>query len=344
MINTKPKDSELFTKFSDPDHSAETGELLYLIDTATGKYIDQKMGEIREWIPKHFDHHEDPLWPMYGNKFVTDLCEARVADPKEPGNNDFILVWRDVAFTYYKRFGRGTYVSRAMELEEVEQFLTELREALTSKVVVEDAAPDGKFPPFKVDESGEQPMDKTAELSLELAKTLVAVHDKNRLTHYTLRERRIMMAASRGYSPKLTVLASPSEVNNLIELLNEEGIAIKRPVPLAEYVEVKLFDELLAIYAPGMFMTQEQIEEALALKLGTKVMITIEAENPAYVFQVIKADDGSSTRIHISLTNDRMTPARMISGECHLDAWRQAYRMVFNKEPMHTQPDWSELD
>lgn len=224
-MNLQLKDVSLFEKFKDPDEAAEAGLSVYLTDTDTGKVIDQRMSEICKWIPTVFDADKDPLWPKFDKVLVTDLLESR-----HMGDEEFVLVWRDIAFTYYKRFGRGTYVSRALTDDEVTQFFIELRGTLenlaksidTHEAAIKVTKDTAKNPPTA------KQLAKAAEDKV-LADKRVADHDADPEGHYTLHERRMMLATAKGYTATLRPILTLDYAESIITLLEEEGIPHAKP-------------------------------------------------------------------------------------------------------------------
>jgi hypothetical protein len=229
-MNNATKDVSLFVKFKDPDEAAEAGHSVYLIETDTGKWIDEQMDGLRKWIAQNFDHDKDPLWPKHGNQFVCDLFEAR-----HMGDDEFVMVWRDVVFTYYKRFGRGTYVSRALDSEEAAQFINEFKvtvEALAKETdaaeVVRVAAVEAAKPPPTAEELAKAAEDKAQ------ADQRVAEHDADLENNYSLEERRRLLAQAKNYTATLRPILTLDYAESIIALLEEEGIPHTRPAPVNE--------------------------------------------------------------------------------------------------------------
>lgn len=219
-MNLAPKDVSLFTVFADPDAAADAGKSIYLPDTDTGKAIDARMTEMQKWISENFNHDEDPLWPKHGNTFVCDLFEAR-----HLGDDEFVLVWRDIAFTYYKRFGRSCFVSRALTDDETTQFFMELHgalDALSKERSKEDPLAKYKAPAYV------PPTDPRLIKEAAEAAAAIAVLDA-RPGHYTLDERRLMLGKKNNYTPNLQPIANLQRLNDSLEILKDEGIPELRP-------------------------------------------------------------------------------------------------------------------
>lgn len=219
-MNTSPKVVSLFEKFKDPDEASEAGLSVYLSETDTGKWIDEKMSEIRSWIPHNFDADKDPLWPKFDKVLDTDLLESR-----HMGDDEFVLVWRDVAFTYYKRFGRGTYVSRALDTLEAAQFVAEFKGTVEwlskqqeATVKVAEATKVLSTPAPTAEQMAKAAEDKV------LADKRVAEHDVDPEGNYTLHERRLLLAKAKGYTATLRPILTPEYAESIITLLEEEGI------------------------------------------------------------------------------------------------------------------------
>lgn len=218
-MNTAEKDVTLFDKLVDDD-TVKIEDMIYLTNTDTGKAIDTRMRDMRQWIAQNFNHDEDPLWPKHGNQFTGPLFEARHID-----SDDFILVWRDVAFSYYKRFGRSTYISRALTDDETTQFFIELTgtlDALTKERPKEDPQAKYKAEPYV------EPTDPKAVEKKQAADAAIAKLDA-REGHYTLDERRTLLAERNKYTPNLTPILTVQKLNDLLEVLKDEGIPEKRP-------------------------------------------------------------------------------------------------------------------
>jgi hypothetical protein len=310
-MNIAPKDLSLFETFKDPDAASEAGLSQYLIETDTGKVIDERMSEICKWIPTAFEADKDPLWPKFDKVLVTDLFESR-----HMGDEEFVLVWRDVAFTYYKRFGRGTYVSRALTDDEATQFIMELRGTLenlskeqtaheTAVAVVKETA---KNPP-----TSEQ-VTNTAKDLFE-ANEVIRIHDLDPIGFYTFKERRALLATKNGYTPSFTQVANASDANNLLDILNEEGIPYERP---------------------DYWLSKEEILAELNAHYEAGVNVAIGGPHPDGAMIVTKHPDGSNAVIlHVEVPN--LGPWRMLHGMIEADAWRIAYRRTFHKEPIKVQ-------
>lgn len=310
-MNNATKDVSLFVKFKDPDEASEAGLSVYLIETDTGKGIDQRMEEIRKWIPTAFDADKDPLWPKFDKVLDTDLFESR-----HMGDEEFVLVWRDVAFTYYKRFGRGTYVSRALTDDEATQFIMELRgtlENLAKEQTVHEAAvkvtkETAKNPPT-AEQLAKVEADKAAALEV------IAIHDLDPIGFYTFRERRELMATKLGYIASHKEVASASDANDLIDILHEEKIPYERP---------------------GYWLTKEEILAELHDHYQKGVNVGIGPVTPEDKFEVGPYGlGGVALMLHVEVPN--LGPWRMLHGMIEADAWRIAYRRTFNKEPIKVQ-------
>lgn len=220
-MNTAEKDVTLFDKLVDDDQVVKIEDMIYLTNTDTGKAIDTRMRDMRQWIAQNFNHDEDPLWPKHGNHFKCQLFEARHID-----SDDFILVWRDVAFSYYKRFGRSTYISRALTDDETTQFFIELTGTLTNLMTErpkEDPLKAYKAEPYV------EPTDPKAVEKKQAADAAIAKLDA-REGYYTLNERRTLLAERNKYTPNLTPILTVKSLNDLLEVLKDEGIPEKRPV------------------------------------------------------------------------------------------------------------------
>lgn len=229
-MNLHEKDASLFEKFKDPDEAAEKGLSVYLIETDTGKVIDARMSEICKWIPTAFDADKDPLWPKNDKVLDTNLFESR-----HMGDDEFVLVWRDIAFTYYKRFGRGTYVSRALTDDEVTQFFIELRgtlENLAKEIDGHEAAVKVTKETAKNPPTAEQ-LAKAAEDKAQ-ADQRVAVHDADLENYYSLEERRKQLAVVKNYTATLRPILTLEYAESIIALLEEEGIPHARPTKVPQ--------------------------------------------------------------------------------------------------------------
>lgn len=221
-MNEALKDVSLFDRFKEVDVLVESGTLLSLEDTDTGKSVEEKMKEICKWIPTAFSHDEDPLWPKFGNQFVDPLFEAR-----HIGEDEFILVWRDVAFTYYKRFGRSTYISRELSDLEATQFIQELRGTLQQ---LADKKP---YDPLALYRAVEEPLpEDPTQRKIAIAKRQEADAEIARLDaregYYTLTERRLMYAKQRGFIPNLNAIPSLDRLNTLLDIMEDAGIPEKK--------------------------------------------------------------------------------------------------------------------
>jgi hypothetical protein len=312
-MNTSPKDVSLFETFKDPDEASEKGLSVYLIETDTGKGIDQRMEEIRRWIPLNFDADKDPLWPKHGKVLDTALFESR-----HMGDEEFVLVWRDVAFTYYKRFGRGTYVSRALTDDEATQFIMELRGTLVEMASSQPAFdPQSKYkmaPP--VDPATLTP-EQAAKVEADKAEALavIAIHDLDPVGFYTFKERRELMAVKLGYVPSYKEVASASDANDLMDILAEEKIPYERP---------------------GYWLSKEEMLAEMNEHYQAGVNVVIGEPTPEDKFEVTPHPDGTNAvLLHIEVPN--VGPWRMLLGMVEADAWRIAYRRTFNREPVKAQ-------
>ncbi|MNQ03240.1 hypothetical protein D3C85_159380 [compost metagenome] len=225
-MNNNPKDVSLFVTFKDPDEASESGLSSALDETDTGKVITTRMHEICKWIPTAFDADKDPLWPKFDKVLDTELFETRYM-----GDEEFVLVWRDVAFTYYKRFGRSTYVSRELTDDEATQFIMELRGTLENLAKAQD---DHEAAIKVTKETAKNPptakqLAKAAE-DKALADKRVADHDVDPEGHYTLHERRMLLATAKGYTATLRPILTLDYAESIISLLEEEGIPHAKPV------------------------------------------------------------------------------------------------------------------
>lgn len=221
-MNEALKDVSLFTNYAEVDVLVESGELVYLDDTDTGKAIDEKMKEICSWIPHNFAHDEDPLWPKHGNTFVSDLFEAR-----HLGEDEFMLVWRDMAFTYYKRFGRSTCVTRALTDEEATQFINELRGTLQALAAKNPYDPLARYRPAE-EPLPKDPAERTKAVAARRAAEAKIAELDAREGYYSVDERRVMMAKKKNYTPVLKPIPTLERLNDILEVLNDEEIPEKK--------------------------------------------------------------------------------------------------------------------
>jgi hypothetical protein len=312
-MNNSQKDVSLFETFKDPDEASEKGLSVYLIETDTGKGIDQRMEEIRRWIPLNFDADKDPLWPKFDKVLDTELFESR-----HMGDEEFVLVWRDVAFTYYKRFGRGTYVSRTLTDDEATQFIMELRGTLIEMAASQPAFdPQAKYkmtPP--VDPATLTPEQATkVETDKAEALAVIAIHDLDPVGFYTFKERRELMAVKNGYVPSYKEVASASDANDLMDILHEEQIPYERP---------------------GYWLSKEEMLAEMNEHYQAGVNVVIGEVTPENKFEVTPHPDGTNAvLLHIEVPN--VGPWRLLLGMVEAESWRIAYRRTFNKEPIKVQ-------
>lgn len=307
-MNIHEKDASLFETFKDPDDAAEKGLSVYLIETDTGKAIDARMSEICKWIPTAFSADKDPLWPKFDKVLDTNLFESR-----HMGDEEFVLVWRDIAFTYYKRFGRGTYVSRALTDDEVTQFFIELRgtlDKLSKEIDAHDAA-------IKVTkETAKNP--PTAEQLAQAAKdkaeadAVIAIHDADPIGFYTFQERRELLAVKLNYSPSYQVMKRARDANWVLDILHEEKIPYERP---------------------DYWLSKEEMLKEMNEHYQAGVNIVIGGVTPEDKFEMGKfPGESNAIVLHVEVPN--LDPWRFLHGMCEADAWRIAYRRTFNREPI----------
>lgn len=312
-MNTQLKDVSLFETFKDPDEASEAGLSFPLDQTDTGKALKTRMGEICKWIPTAFDADKDPLWPKFDKVLDTDLFESRYM-----GDEEFVLVWRNVAFTYYKRFGRSTYVSRELTDDEATQFIMELRGTLENLAASGPAFdPQAKYKPTPPVDEATLPPDQLVKSRQDRVEALavIAIHDLDPIGFYTFRERRELMAAKNGYVPSYKEVASASDANDLIDILHEEKIPYERP---------------------GYWLSKEEILAELNAHYGCGVNVAINDVTPEDVFKITELEAGPrAILLHVEIPN--LGPWRMLHGMIEADAWRIAYRRTFNKEPIKVQ-------
>lgn len=214
-MNVQPKNRELLEKPISEEIGDYSEGMLYLIDTDIGKAFDERMSSMRKFCAENFGHEDDPLWPKFGDNFKSDLFEA-----VHRGDDEFLLVWRDVLFAYYKRFGRSTYISRELTDDEVTQFFMELQGVLTS--LVANSPPVDKMGKYRPDPIP-TPNTPGGKLLHEAA-ALVKAYDEDPANALTLNQRRTLLGEKRGYAPALGPVISPTVFHELIAMLDEEGI------------------------------------------------------------------------------------------------------------------------
>jgi hypothetical protein len=309
-MNNNPKDVSLFVTFKDPDEASESGLSSALDETDTGKVITTRMHEICKWIPTAFDADKDPLWPKFDKVLDTELFETRYM-----GDEEFVLVWRDVAFTYYKRFGRSTYVSRELTDDEATQFIMELRGTLENLAASKPKYdPQAQYKPTPSVDPATLTPEQLAKVEADKAEALevIAIHDLDPVGFYTFKERRELMAIKNGYTPSYKEVASASDANDLIDILHEEQIPYERP---------------------GYWLSKEEMLAEMNEHYQAGVNVVIGQPTPEDKFEVTPHPDGTNAvLLHIEVPN--VGPWRMLHGMVEADAWRIAYRRTFNKEPI----------
>jgi len=229
-MNEALKDVSLFDKLVENNEIAleyqhvKTEDMLELIKTDTGRSINEKMEGVRKWVAENFSAEESPLWPKHGNNFNCELFEARCFDL-----DDFVLVWRDVAFAYYKRFGRCTFVSRALTDDEASQFITEITAAVETL-----AASKPPHDPLAQYRPAEEPLPKDpterkrAVAMRQEADKAIAELDA-REGYYSFDERRVLLAQKNNYTPTLKPVPSLQRLHDILEVLRDDDIPEKRP-------------------------------------------------------------------------------------------------------------------
>lgn len=303
-MNEALKDVSLFESLT-ADDDVKIEDMKALDDTDTGKIIGEKMKEICRWIPHAFAADEDPLWPKHGNTFVGELFEARHID-----SDDFILVWRNIAFSYYKRFGRSTYVSRALTDAEATQFLTELRgtlEALSAKKPYDPLSSYRAVPPERAVPLTDQEK-KDAAFEIEQVNKQIALLNLNPQYYYSLDERRSLLAEKNNYVANLYPVITLEQLRGLVMILSDENIPVLRA---GEFLDVDVIKYELAKFH-GMV---------------TNVCINVDGEPKS-----CKLDDRIEWMVAVPLP--LIYAERLQSGALDREAWNAAYRFVFKKEPI----------
>jgi hypothetical protein len=315
-MNNNPKDVSLFDQYDDPDQAAEEGRSIYLSKMDTGKWIDEQMEGVRKFCAANFDHDESPLWPKLGSHFITEFCETRRIDKTGDSGDEFGLIWRDVIFTYYKRFGRSTYVSRELSSEEATQFIKEVKEALESclEAVIETKATEVAAKIAATPPPTPEQLD-AVEASRAAAAAVIAEHDADPIGFYTFRERRELMAVKLNYQPSYKAVESADDANNLLDILHEEQIPYERP---------------------GYWLSKEEILAELNRHYGCGVNVAINKVTPENTFKVTEWEENPrAVLLHVEVPG--LGPWRMLHGMVEADAWRIAYRRTFDKDPIRTQ-------